>query len=43
VAVFLDQTVTTSQSKTPRIDRDRLIVTLVRTGDTWLISKLTSP
>jgi hypothetical protein len=43
VAVFLDQQVTTSQSKTPRIDRDRLIVTMVRSGDSWLISKLTSP
>jgi Mce-associated membrane protein len=43
VAVFLDQKVTTSQSKTPRIDRNRLLVTMERSGSTWLISKLTSP
>jgi hypothetical protein len=43
VAVFLDQKVTTSQSSTPRIDRNRLLVSLVKSGDTWLISKLTSP
>ena len=43
VAVFLDQKVTTSQSSTPRIDRNRLLVSLVKSGDSWLISKLTSP
>lgn len=43
VAIFLDQKVTTSQSTTPRIDRNRLLVSLVRSGDNWLISKLTSP
>jgi cytoskeletal protein RodZ len=43
VTIFLDQKVTTAQSSTPRIDRDRLIVTLTRSGDSWLISKLTSP
>ncbi|HZC72398.1 MAG TPA: hypothetical protein VE442_17005 [Jatrophihabitans sp.] len=38
--VFLDQTVHTSQSSTPRLDRNRLEIHLVRGGDKWLVSKL---
>ena len=40
VIIFLDQTVHTSQSSTPRIDRNRLEVDLVKTGGEWLVSKL---
>ena len=40
VVVFLDQTVHTSQSGTPRIDRNRLEIHLVRTDGQWLVSKL---
>lgn len=40
VIIFLDQTVHTSQSSTPRIDRNRLEVDLVKTDGTWLVSKL---
>lgn len=40
VVVFLDQTVTTSQSTTPRIDRNRLQIQLVRKNGKWLVAKL---
>jgi Mce-associated membrane protein len=40
VIVFLDQTVRTSQSSTPRIDRNRLEIQLEHTGGKWLVSKL---
>jgi hypothetical protein len=40
VVVFLDQTVRTSQSSTPRIDRNRLEIHLVRTNGKWLVAKL---
>jgi len=40
VVVFLDQTVRTSQTSTPRIDRNRLEIHLVYTGGKWLVSKL---
>jgi Mce-associated membrane protein len=40
VVIFLDQTVKTSQSSTPRIDRNRLEVHLVRSKGTWLVAKL---
>jgi Mce-associated membrane protein len=40
VIVFLDQTVLTSQSTTPRIDRNRLEIQLVHTDGKWLVSKL---
>lgn len=41
VLIFLDQTVTTTQSKTPRIDRNRVKMTMQRQpGGTWLISDL---
>jgi Mce-associated membrane protein len=40
VVLFLDQTVTTTQSSVPRIDRNRLQVYLVRSSGTWLVSKL---
>jgi type II secretory pathway pseudopilin PulG len=39
--VFLDQTVTTTQSKTPRIDRNRMQMSMQRKpGGSWLISDL---
>ena len=40
VVVFLDQTVRTSQSSTPRIDRNRLEVHLVHVHGKWLVAKL---
>jgi Mce-associated membrane protein len=40
VIVFLDQTVRTSQSSTPRIDRNRLEIQLVHTDGKWLVAKL---
>ena len=40
VVVFLDQQVTNSSTKTPRIDRNRLQITLQRNGDGWLMSDL---
>ena len=40
VIVFLDQTVRTSQSSTPRIDRNRLEIQLVHSGGKWLVAKL---
>lgn len=40
VLVFLDQTVQTSQSSTPRIDRNRLEVHLQKSGGKWLVSQL---
>jgi hypothetical protein len=40
VVVFLDQTVRTSQSSTPRVDRNRLEIHLVNTDGTWLVAKL---
>lgn len=40
VLVFLDQQVTNSTTKTPRIDRNRLEVTLQRSNGQWLLSDL---
>jgi Mce-associated membrane protein len=40
VIVFLDQTVKTTQSSTPRVDRNRLEVDLVRVKGKWLVRKL---
>jgi Mce-associated membrane protein len=40
VVVFLDQTVKTTQSSTPRVDRNRLEVDLVRVNGKWLVAKL---
>ena len=41
VLIFLDQTVTTTQSKTPRVDRNRVKMTMQRQPrGTWLISDL---
>jgi Mce-associated membrane protein len=40
VIVFLDQTVRTSQSSTPRIDRNRLEIQLEHTDGKWLVAKL---
>jgi Mce-associated membrane protein len=40
VVVFLDQTVRTSQSTTPRIDRNRLEIHLIKHQGSWLVEKL---
>lgn len=41
VLLFVDQTITTNQSKTPRIDRNRMQLTMQRQHDgSWLISNL---
>jgi Mce-associated membrane protein len=40
VVVFLDQTVRTAQSSTPRIDRNRLEIQLAHTDGKWLVAKL---
>lgn len=36
--VFVDQTVTNDNAKTPRVDRNRMTMDLVRRNGTWLIS-----
>jgi Mce-associated membrane protein len=40
VVVFLDQTVRTSQSSVPRLDRNRLQMQLERHNGKWLVAKL---
>lgn len=40
VLVFVAQTVTNSQLTAPRLDRSRINVGLVRSGDDWLIDSL---
>jgi Mce-associated membrane protein len=40
VVVFLDQTVNTSQSSVPRLDRNRLQIQLERHHGKWLVAKL---
>jgi Mce-associated membrane protein len=40
VVILLDQRISTSQSATPRIDRNRLEMTLVKSDGKWLINKL---
>lgn len=40
VVVFLDQQVTNTSTKTPRIDRNRLQIALQRNGAGWLMSDL---
>jgi Mce-associated membrane protein len=40
VVVFLDQTVNTSQSSVPRLDRNRLQIQLERHNGKWLVAKL---
>jgi Mce-associated membrane protein len=40
VVVFLDQTVNTSQSTVPRLDRNRLQMQLERHNGKWLVAKL---
>jgi Mce-associated membrane protein len=40
VVVFLDQTVNTSQSSVPRLDRNRLQMQLERHNGRWLVAKL---
>lgn len=40
VIVLLDQVVTSTSSPTPRIDRSRLVITLVRAKGGWLMSGL---
>jgi Mce-associated membrane protein len=40
IVVFLDQTVNTSQSSVPRLDRNRLQMQLERHNGKWLVAKL---
>jgi Mce-associated membrane protein len=40
VVVFVDQTVTNTNSTTPRVDRNRVTITLVHQGGQWLISQV---
>jgi Mce-associated membrane protein len=40
VVVFVDQTVRNSNSPQPRVDRNRLVLTLVHSGNSWLVEKV---
>ena len=40
VVLFVDQTVKNSNATTPRVDRNRLRVTLVHSGNGWLVNKV---
>ena len=40
VVLFVDQTVKNSSATTPRVDRNRLRVTLVHSGSGWLVNKV---
>jgi Mce-associated membrane protein len=40
VLLFLDQTVTNTAAPDPRLDRNRLTLSLLRAGDRWLVSDL---
>ncbi len=40
VLVFVQQTTTNTQLTAPRLDRSRIIVDLVKSGDRWLINNL---
>jgi len=42
VLVFVDQTETNTRLTAPRLDRPRVVATLVRSGDRWLVDKLTT-
>lgn len=41
VALFVDQTITNTNSPQPRIDRNRMQMTLVRQDDRWLVDNVT--
>ena len=43
VDVFLNQTISNSGSSTPRVDSQRVQMTLARRGDQWLISNVLLP
>lgn len=38
--LFVNQTTTGKQTETPRVDQNRVVVTLVKEGDDWRVSKL---
>lgn len=40
LAMFVDQAITNTNSPQPRVDRNRMQMTLVRTGDRWLLDDL---
>ena len=40
VLIFVDQSITSAQSSTPRIDRQRMQMSLLRSKGTWLVDKL---
>jgi len=43
VVLFVDQTVTNTNSPTPRVDRNEVQITLVKSGDRWLIDDVVLP
>jgi Mce-associated membrane protein len=43
VDLFLDQTISNSGSPTPRVESQRVEMTLVHRGGSWLISKVLLP
>ena len=42
VLLFVDQTSSSTSLKTPRVDQSRILVTLTRSGQRWLVSTLTA-
>ena len=40
IVIFVDQTVTNTNSPTPRVDRNRVTMTLVHQGGQWLITQV---
>lgn len=40
VLLFVDQTVSNALTATPRVDRSRVLMTMTRQGDRWLVSRL---
>jgi Mce-associated membrane protein len=43
VDVFLDQTISNSESTAPRVESQRVQITMVRRGDRWWLSKVLLP
>jgi Mce-associated membrane protein len=43
VVLFVDQTLTNSNSPTPRVDRNEVQIVVVKQGDSWLIDNVTLP
>lgn len=43
VVLFVDQTLTNSNSPTPRVDRNEVQIVVVKQGDSWLIDDVSLP